>query len=463
MNFNLALFVHRHGLETPDRPALVVGERIVSYGELAQLARNVARTLRSAGVCPGTRVAILASRSVAAYAGVLGACWVGASYMPISLAAPEKRLIEILEIAKPAAIITDDTGIQLLSENVLEISPALVIVPNESGARKLRARQNQHICSFSALEEVERGDEPALLGEDESAYLMFTSGSTGVPKGVMVTVRGVHHYLCFVRGRYSPLPNDRVAAHTDLSFDLSVHDMFLAWSAGASLHVVPTAQTLAPAKFIRDHAITLWLSVPSIVGMMKRMKALRSGSFPSLRYSLFCGEPLPLSAAQAWQEAAPNSTLDNLYGPTEATVACLLQPVGASPVVTKERDIISIGYPFTGMEAAIVNSTSPGIFLSRGERGELALAGPQLADGYFGAPELTAKRFPLIGKKRWYLTGDLAYQDPEGRFHHLGRTDNQVKVNGYRIELEEIETHLRAVCDTEYRTRSGGCLACVAW
>lgn len=170
---------------------------------------------------------------------------------------------------------------------------------------------------------------------------------------------------------------------------------------------------------------------------MKRVKALRRGSFPSLRYSLFAGEPLPLSAAQAWREAAPNSTIDNLYGPTEATITCLLEPVGDSPVVTSEREIISIGYPFGSMEAAIVSPTSAESFLLPGERGELAVAGPQLASGYFHAPELTAKRFPLIGGKRWYLTGDLAYQDADGRFHHLGRIDNQVKVNGYRIELEE--------------------------
>ena len=456
MNFNLALSVYRHGLDTPDRPALVTDEGTLSYGELAQLARNMAGALRSAGVGHGACVAVLASRSVVAYAGLLGACWIGASYLPISLAVPEKRLVEILEIAKPAAIIADGTGAQLLSERVLEVGPALTLVPDQSNARKLRARQHKHVCSISVLEVVDRADKPAAVREDEIAYLMFTSGSTAVPKGVMVTVGGVHNYLLYVSGRYPLVPDDRVAAHTDLSFDLSVHDMFLAWRLGASLHVVPASQTMAPAKFIKEHALTTWFSVPSIIGMMRRVKALRRGSFPSLRHSLFCGEPLPLSAAQAWQEAAPNSTLDNLYGPTEATVACLFQPVGASPVVTSERDIISIGYPFAGMEAAIVSPTSFETFLSQGERGELALAGPQLAASYFRAPELTAKRFPLIRGKRWYLTGDLAYQDAEGRFHHLGRIDNQVKVNGYRIELEEVEVHLRAVCGTEL-------VAAVAW
>jgi D-alanine--poly(phosphoribitol) ligase subunit 1 len=456
LNFNLALSVYRYGMATPDRPALVADGETLSYRELAQLARNIAGALRSAGVKPRERVAILASRSVAAYAGMLGACWIGASYTPISLAVPEKRLIDVLEIATPAALVADGTGVQLLSERVLEVGPELVLISDANNAIKLKARQRQQIRSLSELENADPTEEPVFVREDEIAYVMFTSGSTGIPKGVMVPLRGVHHYLSFVRERYQLTPDDRVAALTDLSFDLSVNDMFLAWSAGACLHVVPPVQTMAPAKFIKDHALTLWFSVPSIIGMMKRVKALGPGSFPSLRYSLFCGEPLPLSAARAWQEAAPNSTLDNLYGPTEATVACLWEPVGSSPVITAEREIISIGYPFPGMEAAIVDPTSPEIFLAPGVRGELALAGPQLAAGYFGSPELTAQRFPVIGEKRWYLTGDLAYQDTDGRFHHLGRIDNQVKVNGYRIELEEVEAHLRAVCATEL-------VAAVAW
>jgi amino acid adenylation domain-containing protein len=456
LNFNLAFSVYRYGLDTPDRPALVVDERTLSYGELAQLSRNVAGALHSAGLGPGAFVAVLASRSVAAYAGLLGASWIGASYMPINVAVPEARLVDILRIAKPAAIIADDVGAKLLSERVLDAGPALVLVPDQSNATKLKLRHHQRVRSLSALEVADRADETAWVREDQLAYLMFTSGSTGVPKGVMITNRSVHHYLQFVRKRYPLTPDDRVAAHTDLSFDLSVHDMLLAWSFGACLHVVPAAQMMAPAKFIKEHAITLWFSVPSIISIMKRVKSLRPGSFPSLRYSLFCGEPLPSRVAQAWQEAAPSSTLDNLYGPTEATVACLLEPVSVSPVVAGECDIIPIGYPFDGMEAAIASPTSAETFLSRGQRGELALAGPQLAAGYYRSPELNAKRFPLIKGKRWHLTGDLAYQDLEGRFHHLGRIDNQIKINGYRIELEEIEAHLRVVCGTDL-------VAAVAW
>jgi non-ribosomal peptide synthetase component F len=254
--------------------------------------------------------------------------------------------------------------------------------------------------------------------------------------------------------RYGLTPEDRIAEPMELSFDLSVFNMFMTWDAGASLHLVPSAQVMAPAKFIRDNGITVWLSVPSVIAMMKRVKALKPGSLPSLRYSFFCGEPLPLGAVQSWREAAPHSIVDNLYGPTEATVACLHERVTDSPVVTPERGIISIGDPFAGMQACIVSSDLQ--ILARGQTGELALSGPQLASGYFRAPELSASRFPVISGKRWYLTGDLAYQDCGGKFHHLGRTDNQVKVLGYRVELEEVEAHLRILSDTEL-------VAAVAW
>src|SRR5262249_20760948 len=159
----------------------------------------------------------------------------------------------------------------------------------------------------------------------------------------------------------------------------------------------PLAEVMASAKFIKENRITVWISVPSVITLMKRMKGLKPWMLPSLRYSLFCGEPLPLSAVQSWREAAPNSIVDNLYGPTEATVACLHERVSDLPTVTPKRGIISIGDPFAGMEACIVDSSLR--ILAREQPGELALSGPQLASGYFRAPDLSASRFPVIAGK----------------------------------------------------------------
>jgi len=454
MNFNLALPLLLNSREHPHRLALSGQGVELSYAELAAVARKIGEALRSSGVERGGRVAVLASRSIEACAGTLGACWSGATYVPISLRVPEDRLLEILALAEFDALIADARGVLLLTERIAPALPKLILVSDAEALRHIPRRTDHEIRSLSGLESVSDTDEPALVGADDGGYIIFTSGSTGVPKGVMISAGCVHHYVSVMRERERVQPDDRVAESTELSFDLSVSNMFLTWDAGASLHVVPPNQAMVPGKFIRDNGITFWFSVPSIIALMKRVKALKPGSLPSLRYSLFAGEALPRTSALAWHEAAPNSLIDCLYGPTETTIVCTGIRCHDDPVVTPERDTISIGYPFPGTEAAVVDSNLN--FLPQGEQGELALAGPQLGTGYFRAPDLTASRFPVIGGKRWYLSGDLAYLDSAGRFHVLGRTDNQVKVLGNRIELEDVEAHLRAVSGTEL-------VAAVAW
>jgi D-alanine--poly(phosphoribitol) ligase subunit 1 len=187
---------------------------------------------------------------------------------------------------------------------------------------------------------------------------------------------------------------------------------------------------------------------------MKRMRMLTPGAMPSLRYSLFSGEPLPAISATLWTQAASNSIVDDLFGPTEATVVCTGQRFAGPENVTPNRGVVAIGKPFPGTEVEIVDSALQ--VLPDGEQGELLLAGPQLSSGYFDAEELTRTSFPIRRGKRWYRTGDLAYRDSSGTFHHLGRIDNQVKVRGLRVELEEVEAYLREV----YRTDS---VAAVAW
>ena len=158
----------------------------------------------------------------------------------------------------------------------------------------------------------------------------------------------------------------------------------------------------------------------------------------------------------AWQAAAPNSVIDNLYGPTEATVDCAGQRVepGATPIVTPGRGVLAIGTAHPGTELAVLGADHRPV--PANEPGELAIAGAQLTLGYLDAPELTAERFPVIGGKRWYLTGDVAMQDAAGVFHHLGRIDNQVKIHGHRVELEDVESHMRNVARTDQ-------VAAMAW
>ena len=294
---------------------------------------------------------------------------------------------------------------------------------------------------------------------DHPAYVLFTSGTTGLPKGVVVAAGAVAHFLAQVRGLYGIGPADRVGQFCETSFDLSVFELFAAWDGGAALHVVPESKLLAPAGFLREQELTVWASVPSVIAILSRLRQLEPGAFPSLRVSVFIGEALPTAAARAWQAAAPTGVVDNHYGPTEATVACTWQRVSEPVRETPGRGSVAIGRAYAGMEVALVDAG--GRFLADGETGELALHGPQLADGYLGDPARTTERFPVLdhprlGRSRWYRTGDVGMRDADGVLHWLGRTDHQVKVLGHRVELEDLEAHLRAASGSD-------AVAAVAW
>jgi len=386
---------------------------------------------------------------------LLGACWAGAAYIPLNPEWPEQRLLRILEATELDALVVDDRGAKLLSAPVLRHAPQHLLAPGSSTSFSLGTSPTvAHVSGFDALPPPDPHHLPKNLEGADLAYIMFTSGTTGLPKGVMISAGNVSSFLSAMQELYPFSAQDRVSQTYELTFDPSVLDMFTTWFSGASLHVVPAGQLMGPSRFIREKALTSWFSVPSTVALMRNLKMLTAGAFPSVRYSIFCGEPLPASSVEAWQKAAPNSVVDNLYGPTEATVVCIGQRCGAPLVVTEGRGTVAIGKPFAGMDAAIVDSSLH--FLPPGESGELALAGKQIAQGYFQDEQQTAARFPSIHGRVWYLTGDLACQDADGIFHHLGRTDNQVKVLGNRVELEEVEAHLRQICGRES-------VAAVAW
>jgi amino acid adenylation domain-containing protein len=428
-----------------DRPALWVDGVEYTYSQLAGTVRDIAAWLRTRNVGVGSRVGILASRSVQAYAGILAACWVGATYVPINIALPVEALRKLLKMIKPGALVIDKRGLDALAALEWDLS---TVFPPANGAPSANGDGPDRSARRSlALQPLSPAEEPQSVAPDATAYIEFTSGSTGVPKGVMISVGALTHFLRIMQERYNLTPEDRLAATSDITFDMSFFDMFMAWKTGASLHVVPTTQRMAPAKFIREKEITAWFLGPAIATIMWRMNLLTPGAFPCLRYSLFASEPLPLNSALAWQQAAPNGTVENLFGPTEATVVCIAEPLGEHPNVTPGRDFIAIGRPLPGTEVAILDPELN--ILPPGQTGQIALSGVQLAQGYFEDPGTTRRNFPVIGGKRWYLTGDLGCQDSSGAFHFLGRIDNQVKVLGHRVELEEVETHLREVCKSD--------------
>lgn len=447
--FNLAGSLSKQARLRPDATAIVTGARRLSYGELADRSSRLAgflEPLRKSG-----RIGILGTRSPEAYVGLLGACWAGSTYVPLNIKWPAERLIALLHLLDLDAVVADEAGAALLTEPVLDAAPDTILLPKRREHRS--ARPNQRIWEWGEIDA--RGmAEPVPVAANADAYVIFTSGTTGLPKGVVITAGSLAHYIEQTRSWTDYHPEDRLAEVCDLSFDLSVHNLFLCLDAGAELHVASSLETLAPAAFIRRNRITVWMSVPTIIGLMRRSNVLQPGIFPSLRLSIFCGEPLPVQAVEAWAAAAPNSVVENIYGPTECTVICLRQRLTEPPVVTEGRGVLAIGKPYETMRVAILDSRQEPV--AAGLPGEIALCGPQVGAGYFGQPELTEDRFRTIDGVRWYLTGDLGRADADGVFHHLGRVDNQVKVKGNRIELEEVDAHLRMAAQSEL-------VATVAW
>ena len=293
---------------------------------------------------------------------------------------------------------------------------------------------------------------PPLTPED-IAYLLFTSGSTGVPKGVPVTHGNALHFMKVMSDRYGITPDDRFSQTFDQTFDLSVFDQFMAWSNGACVCSMSSVDLLAPTKFINQNKLTVWFSVPSVPALMSRRRTLVPDCMPTLRWSLFCGEPLLQSSAEAWQAAAPNSIVENLYGPTELTIACLVHRWNTteSPPLCR-NGVVPIGRPYDGLAVTVVDEYLKPV--TEGEAGELCVSGPQTTPGYWRAPETTAQRYVEIAvgrqeTQRFYRTGDLVERHSSGDYIFLGRSDQQIKVLGHRMELGEIEAVLRSYSGVE--------------
>ena len=430
-----------------DRPALQLADEVLTYRQLHDRAARFAATLAehaTPGAPPLT--AVFAHRSTTAYAGVLGALLSGNGYVPLNPAFPTDRTHSMLARSECRAIIVDHHAAAQLTEVLAGIeSDLLLVLPDLDDVSTIAAQFPRHrVLGAKDLADASRWA-PGAVDPNSIAYLLFTSGSTGKPKGVMVAHRNVTHYIDTMVQRYAITEADRFSQTFDLTFDLSVHDMFLAWECGAALCAPTQAQKMLPGKYVNDCDITMWFSVPSTAVLMNRLRLLKPGKYPKLRFSLFCGEALPVEVTQKWAEAAPNSIVENLYGPTELTIACTLYRWDAvrSPAES-ELGVVPIGAPYPGMKVLVADEAQREV--PPGEVGELLMTGPQLTLGYYRDPERTASAFvtPPGQSTVYYRTGDRVRRAVDGKpLVYLGRVDNQIKIQGYRVELGEIEAIVR--------------------
>lgn len=390
----------------PSRPALDLGDTVLTYDELLLRARRIAGLLRRGS--PNTaseRIGLCTGKSADAYAGYLGILLAGATVVPVSPDWPVTRIADILELAGCSRVLTD------AANDAMALGPIEIV--QAAKAARVPSYEEKH---------------PAL---DSPAYILFTSGSTGRPKGVPIGDHQVAAYLSFAIDRYEVGPHSRVSQIFALTFDPSVHDMFTAWGAGAALVVPRGREAMLPARFVSQRSLTHWSSVPSIAGIARRFGRLQSGSITGLRCTVFMGDQLTLDLARDWKRASPGSRLHNAYGPTEATVTITSYelPAAITEWPRTSNGAVPIGRPNSGLDAMLA-----------GPDDELCVRGPQVFHGYLD-PSDDQDRF-LDGK--WYRTGDRV-ELTDGEFVHLGRLDRQVKRNGYRVELAEVESVVRAI------------------
>ena len=431
----------------PDRPAVEVAGCELSYKQLGQRAQRLAATIQ-ANARPGevALTAVFAYRSHTAYAAVLGALMAGHGYVPLNRTFPIDRTRLMIEKSRCRLLVVDEGSEPQLSELLRGLAtPIVILCPDRADATEASAKFPAHrVVGANEFVNAEQW-RPPEVPQNAIAYLLFTSGSTGQPKGVMVSHANVLHYVDYVTKRYGYTSDDRVSQTFDLTFDLSAHDMFVAWQCGACVCCPSQKQLIKPGAFLDDSRLTVWFSVPSTAVFMRRFGVLKPGMYPRLRLTLFCGEALPVEVARDWSAAAPNALLENIYGPTELTIACTAYRWDnrTSPAEC-EHGIVPIGEPFSDMKALIVDKELREVPV--GSDGELIMTGPQLSRGYWGDEEKTKRAFVPVGGLIYYRTGDRVRRPARDKpLIYLGRLDNQIKVLGHRVELGEVEAVARSL------------------
>lgn len=428
--YNLGMCLDAVAAAHADRPALRYPQRVRTYAEVFSLAERLACLLLARGCRRGDVIAIAHQKGPLAYALMLAALRLGIPYVNIDAASPVPRLASILGISRPVLLFHEDPQHASAMEELAALQACPLVRLDEGALPAVtpedRARQR----------EAMRAVDGATI-----AYIMFTSGSTGLPKGVAVTHQNVLHFIAWGQACFGVRADDNFANLSPMYFDNSVFDFYVGLFSGASLTPVPRELMARPYDLVAhvgQMACTIWFSVPSLLIYLMTMKALRPGVLPALRTISFGGEGYPKAELlKLYRLFTPQAGLVNVYGPTECTCICSAYALGDADFEDL-TGLPPLGQLNPNFDALVLDETG-----QPAAEGELCLIGPNVAAGYFNDAERTAAAFQTLQEparfmKRMYRTGDLVRQ-AGGLLHFVGRKDNQVKHMGYRIELEEIE------------------------
>ena len=444
--------VAEQAARTPAAVAVVMEGEALTYAALDAESNRLARCLLEVGCERGDRICLFLPKSLAAIVAMLGSLKAGCAYVPVDLDSPGPRLAKIVARAEPRVVIVASEAAARLEE----VRAAGGV--DESVRVGALSGDDFGDLAFDAAAIAARSPEPVAprtgglrTGRDDAAHILFTSGSTGEPKGVVITHANVLAFLAWAIPHFGIGPDDRLSGHPPLHFDLSTFDIYGALSAGAQLHLVPPSLNLPPrgiARFIEGQELTQWFSVPSVLTYMAKFDAVPEGGFPTLRRVLSCGDVLPTPVLEHWVARLPHVRFTNLYGPTEATIASSFHEIEA--VSPGETRAIPIGTACVGEELLVLDEALDSV--ETGTAGDLYIGGAGLSPGYWRDEERTRTAFlpdprPEHAGGRLYRSGDRARIDEAGIVHFLGRADSQVKSRGYRIELGEVEGAVNGLPD----------------
>jgi amino acid adenylation domain-containing protein len=450
---HLADYLEASAARCPDRHAIVDSKGShVTYAELNHQADALAAFLTARGVKRGDRVGVVLPKSISAVVSLFGIMKAGAAYVPVDYTAPAERGRRILTDCQVSALIVDARCLGVIPEQHGASTPLCAVVA-VGAVPDVPALGNRMTSFDDALKSSQgRGGPSGPLSEGDRlnglernsadlAYIVYTSGSTGMPKGVMLTHENALSFVEWCSSVFEPTDNDRFSGHAPFHFDLSVLDIYVAIKHGAALYLISEDLGKNPkdlARFIAVNQLTVWYSTPSILTLLLQFGNLEAHKVPDLRLVLFAGEVFPVKHLRELQRRWPSPAYYNLYGPTETNV-CTFAKIPSQ--VPDDREVpYPIGFACSHCASLVLDDERCEV--AAGDEGLLYISGPSTFRGYWNRPAENAAAFLERSGVRWYNTGDLVRWDPDDGFIYAGRKDRMVKRRGYRIELGEIERAL---------------------
>ena len=423
----------------PDNIAIEESESgSLCYSDLAHLSDRLRDRLREMGVGLGDRVGICVRKSADAVASIFGIMRAGAAYVPADPTAPASRNAYIFHNCAVKIVIVEERLAEALrlEFSQLGFAPETIVLEGTGAGVPLTK-------ALDRLDAVRPASSmPSAVPESSQlAYILYTSGSTGRPKGVMLSHGNAASFIDWCSDVFRPNEHDRFSSHAPFHFDLSILDIYVSLKHGATLVLVEEQLGKEPARlapWIAEKKITIWYSAPSILSLLAQFGKLDQHDYSALRLVLFAGEVFPIKYLKLLKSLWVHPRYFNLYGPTETNVCTFHEVPHLIP--ESQTEPVPIGKACPHCEPLVVSEV--GSEVAAGAEGELCIAGPSVLEGYWNLPENTAKAFLPDRDIRWYRTGDIVTELPDGNYKFLGRRDRMIKKRGYRIELGEIEVAL---------------------